>query len=315
MTKIIPLPIETPFASGYVNAYVIIGKTVTLVDTGNPGKKSFEQLIFQLSKLDLKLSDLDHIVLTHMHTDHSGGMDLIQQEIRVPVYVHQLAKPLITNVKKEKKRIEDFFDDFVKLCGANPLKHQSRDKFLQGPWQDVHYLKDGDTVPLGGKPFKVEYVPGHSQTDLLLWDPETGDTLAGDHLMAELSVNAFIEPPIREGLDRPKPLLQYRKSLQKVRELPLKQMYPGHGKPFVNHTYFIDKKFSEQEKRCEYITNILSTGEKSIFEICQKLYPQLKGRAIFLGLSQIQGHLDLMETQQKVACREQLGINFYRLTK
>lgn len=87
-----------------------------------------------------------------------------------------------------------------------------------------------------------------------------------------------------KGKSRPKPLLQYRDSLEKVSQLPLTTIYPGHGEPFTQHIKLIQKRLEEQEKRCEQILNILANGSKSIFAICQEMYPRLKGRMIFLGL-------------------------------
>nr|WP_197970059.1 MBL fold metallo-hydrolase [Mesobacillus harenae] len=315
IVKIIKLQLETPFAEGYVNAFAAIGETATLIDTGNPGKKSFLEFKSLLRQNGLQLSDFDQIVLTHMHTDHSGGIELIREETDIPVYIHEQASISINGGKLEHERNETFYHGFLKQCGADASIHKHAQRYREINWGKVHYIKDGDRLPIGDDWFEVVYVPGHSQSDILLWNPKTGDAFSGDHLVANMSVNAFIEPPYPGSTERPKPLLQFRDSLKKVRMLPLCTVYPGHGEVFINHLDGIDKRFLEQEKRFRFIREALKDGAKSVFEICKILYPQLKGKMIFLGLSQIQGHLDLLELNGEVEANERDSVFFYRLAQ
>lgn len=293
--------------------YAVLGETATLIDTGNPGEESFFQLKYQLKKYGLGFHDFDHIVLTHMHTDHSGGVSLIQEETGLPVYVHEAAASVITGGESEFKRINHFFNQFVDQCGANYLLHQNHRKYKKEIWRDVRYLCDGDQVHIGGNPFSVMHVPGHSQTDILLWNVKNGTAFVGDHLIAEISVNAFIEPPPPNEQKRPSPLLQYRESLERVEKMPFKTCYSGHGKPFNQHKELIDQRIAEQESRCRKIHQLLKKGKQNVFELCQELYPRLKGKMVFLGLSQIQGHLDLMEKRQEVVKEETGSVFYYEL--
>ena len=301
MLKIIPLVLETDFAEGTVNAFLAAGEKMTLIDTGNPGQESFKQLKTKLHKHGVTFKDLDRIILTHIHIDHAGGIPSIQEETDIPIFVHEQAKRSINTGIQKFNRDQQFFQQFLLSCGADPSKHIVQRRYKEENWRNVHFLNEGESVSIGGEPFEVIYVPGHSQSDLLLWNSETGNVFAGDHLIKAFSVNAFIEPPPSDEEERPKPLLQYRNSLEKISRLPLKTIYPGHGEPFTNHIDLIQTRLQEQEKRCEQILKIIANTRKSIFEICTVMYPRLKGKMIFLGLSQIQGHLDLLEVRQKVS--------------
>ncbi|WP_070119749.1 MBL fold metallo-hydrolase [Bacillus marinisedimentorum] len=297
--EIIPLQLETPFAEGDVNAFLAVGKTVTLIDTGNPGVESFQKLKSRLYSSGFRFEDLDCIILTHIHIDHSGGLARIQKETDLPVYVHEAAEQHITGGYEEFERSESFFHAFMEEAGADPALHRPRRRFYGEQWRNVNYLKDGDEVFIAGEPFETVHVPGHSQSDILLWNRESGTAFSGDHLIGDFSVNAFVEPmPGRK--ERPKTLLQYRQSLKRIFGLPLKTIYPGHGEVFTNHTGVIAARLKEQEKRCRQIMNIIGEKEKTIYEICLEMYPRLKGKTIFLGLSQIQGHLDLLEERGDV---------------
>lgn len=312
MVRIVPLELETHFAEGTVNAFLAIGETVTLIDTGNPGKQSFQQLKTKLHNHGVSLRDIDRIVLTHIHIDYAGAIPHIQEEADIPIFVYEQAKVSIHAGFDEFEREQQFFHQFLTSCGADPLQHIVQRRIREEEWRNVTYLKDGDSIHLGGKRFEVVHVPGHSQSDILLWDTETGNTFAGDHLLKAFSVNAFIEPPNPEENIRPKPLLQYRQSLEKVSKLPLQMIYPGHGEVFSDHLSLINKRLLEQEKRCGQILHILESGNKTIFEICTEMYPRLQGRTVFLGLSQIQGHLDLLEQRQVVSYKEKDSTLFYQ---
>lgn len=304
--KIIPLELETPFSEGMVNAFLAIGETITLIDTGNTGMKYFQQLKAQLKKHGLHSKNIEQIILTHIHADHSGGVAHLQEEADIPVYVHEKAFSFVYGGIEEFAREEVFFADFFKKCGAESILKDLKRTYQAVNWRDVHFLKDGDTLPIGGDLFEVVYVPGHSQTDIVLWNSETGEAFIGDHLLKLFSVNAFIEPPSHREMPRPKPLLQYRNSLERLKKLPLKTLYPGHGEAYSSHELLIDKRLAAQEKRCSQIRNIIWNEEKTVFEISREMYPRLTGSAIFLGLSQIQGHLDLLESRNQV-CFESIG--------
>lgn len=313
MFRIVPLELETHFAEGTVNAFLAIGDSVTLIDTGNPGKASFQQLKSKLHTQGVTLKDIDQIVLTHIHIDHAGAIPFIQEEAELPIYVHEQTRGSINVGMDEYQRVQAFFQQFLTSSGADPLKHIIERPFKEENWRNVTFINEGDVLPLGGKEFKVVHVPGHSQSDILLWSEETGDTFAGDHLLKAFSVNAFIEAPNRGEFKRPRPLLQYRNSLEKVSRLPLKMIYPGHGESFTDHLSLIKTRLLEQEKRCEQILAILASGEKSIYEICTKMYPRLHGHTVFLGLSQIQGHLDLLEEREQVGYQQKDSVIRYHL--
>lgn len=310
--QIVPLELDTHFAEGTVNAFLAIGKTTTLIDAGNPGKESFQQLKTKLHQHNVSLNDLDSIVLTHTHIDHAGGIPWIQEEADVSIYVHELARPSIHASKQDFARDMAFFRDFMEQCGADPFNHMVKRAFKEQDWRNVRYVKEGHTIPIAGENFEVVHVPGHSQVDILLWNPETGDAFAGDHLIKAFSVNAFIEPPFSGSDIRPRPLLLYRNSLAKICRLPLKMVYPGHGDTFDEHRSLIQKRLQEQEKRCESILSILSNGTKCIYEICTEMYPRLKNQAVFLGLSQIQGHLDLLEERKLVSAERRGKLLIYQ---
>jgi glyoxylase-like metal-dependent hydrolase (beta-lactamase superfamily II) len=300
VVKIVPIELNSPFPEGTVNTYLVIGNSLSLIDTGNPGQESFKQLKSALHNLGYDVKDIDQIILTHIHVDHIGGVTRLQAEADIPIFVHELAYPSIFGGIQEFQRTESFYIDFLKKSGAVSIQDILQQSYHEKYWQNVTFLKDGDVVPLGGTNFNVFHVPGHSQTDIILWNSETGDAFMGDHLLKPFSVNAFVEPPVPCNIERPKPLLQYRNSLERVSRLPLKTIYPGHGEIYHDHLSLIITRMEEQERRCDQILCILSEREKSIMEISQEMYPRLKGFSIFLGLSQIQGHLDLLESRNQV---------------
>jgi glyoxylase-like metal-dependent hydrolase (beta-lactamase superfamily II) len=51
-----------------------------LIDTGIPSDDGLEALERQLSTLSIRVSDIEKIYVTHMHTDHVGLIDRIQEK-------------------------------------------------------------------------------------------------------------------------------------------------------------------------------------------------------------------------------------------
>ncbi|SEN42885.1 MBL fold metallo-hydrolase [Lihuaxuella thermophila] len=312
ISDIVQFKIPTSFAKGSVNAYLLLGNPVTLVDTGIPGRESALRIKEGLASVSLSWRDVKQIVITHMHLDHTGGVEAIQKETDAPVYVHERAGFALRGGRTEFERTDTYLLSFFESCGAGDAlvyKHRYRET----SWKNVRYVADGDTVSAGGRHWNVIYVPGHSQTDICLWDPVTGDVMVGDFLLKDISANAFIAAPDPPAEERPKPLLQLRESFRRVYGLPFRMVYPGHGVPFTGHCQLIDQRFAEQAERCEQILRLLHSGPRTVYEISCQLFPWLKQNQLFLGLSEVQGHLDLLVEQSRVYVERRGKINIYRV--
>jgi len=75
-----------------VNAFLVIGDAVTLVDTGENSPECWEAMTKGLNDNGLTINDIDEIVITHAHVDHMGMARRISDESGAKVMVSSLKR-------------------------------------------------------------------------------------------------------------------------------------------------------------------------------------------------------------------------------
>lgn len=79
------------------NVYLILGERVAVVDTGMPGDG--QKILRYLANLNRKPSEVSHIILTHYHMDHCGGLGVLKSETGAQVVAHELEADYIAGRK------------------------------------------------------------------------------------------------------------------------------------------------------------------------------------------------------------------------
>ena len=102
------LRIPTPFAVGRVNCYLIEDSPLTLVDTGPNSGKSLDELQRQLDALDHAIEDLELIVITHQHLDHTGLVEILADRSGADVAAIELMVDFLRNYGDDAERDDEF---------------------------------------------------------------------------------------------------------------------------------------------------------------------------------------------------------------
>ena len=103
-------------SSGSSGNSIYVGSDTThiLVDTGC-SKKRIEE---GLAKLDLALSDIDAIFVTHEHSDHIAGLHTILKKNEIPVYA---TKGTIQGIRMSDKKGDMLSSQFYEIKADNKL--------------------------------------------------------------------------------------------------------------------------------------------------------------------------------------------------
>lgn len=295
------IEIPTPFLVGSVNAYLIKGKQNILVDTGPATEAAETALRAGLNKAGVSIKEIDQLVLTHHHPDHVGLAYLF--EGTAVISGHEKMKPWLHKDEKHYKNVYQFFEVFFQENGMdkqfiNQIKeqHQKYMTYVQ-PVELQEVLKETMHLP-GSYDWEVLETPGHAQTHISILRKEDTVLVAGDHIISHISSNAIMEAPYRQGEERPKTLLQYRKSLEKC--LNVSTVYPGHGE-IINHPQaLIEKRLKKQLSKAEMFLCQLNEEPLTVFDLCKKVYPEIYLKQPDLTFSETLGHLDLLEERESV---------------
>lgn len=291
------LVIPTPFPVGDVNIYLVKGDRLTLVDVGPKTEEAWQALNEQLCELSLTPDDIEQVVLTHHHPDHAGLLDFLSPDLEV--YGHRNNERWLYRTDAFLKAHDEFYYNLFPKCGVpeeflpfiNLLKKSLRyscSRSLTGE------LKEGDTPP-GLDHWTVIETPGHAQSHIGLLREKDGVYIGGDHLLAHISPNPLMEPPLPGETKRPKPQLQFNESLKKLKGLPISLVYSGHGEDIDNARELIEKRLGRQHDRAMYIKKLLKTESLTAFEICQRLFPAVYERELGLTLSETIAQLDYLD--------------------
>jgi glyoxylase-like metal-dependent hydrolase (beta-lactamase superfamily II) len=313
------LQVSTPFAIGNVNAYLLEGTPLTLIDGGPNRATGLVELEQLIEAAGHRLAEIELLLITHAHVDHEGLSGLIAERSGAEVACVDAVADYVRAFDENQRRDDRFAQDLMLRHGTETHVVDalgSVASVLVGFGSSVsatRRLADGELIEAGDRTLRILHRPGHSRGDTLFHDENAGVLFVGDHLLGEVSSNALVTRAT-EGDEhaRTRPLLDYRRSLIATSELDVDVVLGGHGETINDHRTLIEKRLDAQRRKAERLHGLLADGPLSAHGLAAALYGNVAFSQAFLTLSEVLGHLDLL-IEQGVVVEDDNGpvINFY----
>ncbi|QVY60253.1 MBL fold metallo-hydrolase [Cytobacillus gottheilii] len=311
------LTVPTPFPVGDVHVYAIRGERMTLVDAGPKTEEAWQVLKSQLWELGLTPDDIEQVILTHHHPDHAGLLDYFPKEL--PVYGHFLNERWLNRTDEFLQAHDDFYFKLFAEFGI-PEKYKMVIPLLKRSLRFAcsrsltGVLEEGDSIP-GLEGWTVIETPGHAQSHIGLIREKDGIFIGGDHLLAHISANPLLEPPLLGSNERPKPQLQFNESLEKLKQQPISLVYPGHGENIENVNELVDKRLRRQHERAMTVKEWLEEEALTVFQVCKRLFPSVYERELALTLSETIAQLDYLQALGEISINKEAAAFLYTCVK
>ena len=211
-----------PILSEYYDSNVYVINEKVLIDSGmNP-----DYLFHNLEESNLAVENIELIILTHSHYDHSGGAARLIKKSNAKLAIHK--NDSLTVLNNQASRAANFGE--ITKC----------------PPPDIVY-KGGEKIPIGPNEkgeeefLEVIHTPGHTAGSICLYEKNSKTLFSGDTIFSDGCIGrADFEESVPEKMTA---------SIKKLTEIKIENLYPGHGKPTVGnagHSIELSYKMSSQ---------------------------------------------------------------------
>lgn len=251
--------------------------------------------------------------------DHFGLAAQIVAESGARVLSHARNRGWLTDFENEAHRRADFYLDAFAQNGAPRELADAATRGMAGvmryataiPADRFAPIDDGDLITLGGDAWRVVYAPGHASGLICLYEPRSRTLISSDHLLRDITSNPVLEPPTRDESERPRALVNYIASMQRTAQLDVRRALPAHGEPIDDVRALVAGRLAFHRARLDHIAQQLDCCVSTAYELCNTLFPNLKSVDVFLGLSEVIGHLDILESEGRVRREMRDGLAKY----
>lgn len=182
------------------NIYLIKADKSIIIDTGTGSHHG--EVMKNLREI-MNPKEINTIVLTHRHFDHTGGAESLQSALEADLFIHESAAEALRQGDALTTAAKAFGKSFPKL--------------------EVKALNEGDVLDLGDVKLKVLHTPGHSICSIALYDEVTKTLFPGDTVYTDGGIGRWDLPTGNYE--------QLVASIKRLCAMEVKNLYPGHG-PF-----------------------------------------------------------------------------------
>ena len=126
-------------------------------------------------------------------------------------------------------------------------------------------LQDGDEIIAGDYRFKCVSTPGHSLGHTCLYEPNKKILVAGDHILIDIT------PNIQCWSDDHNPLQNYLASLDKVNDMEIDLVLPGHRRLITDHRRRIAELKEHHQRRLKEVISILGDDPKTAYQVASQM--------------------------------------------
>ena len=217
------------------NTYLIDDGGLIVVD---PGTVLNARLTLHYLQQYLKRTpaDIDLIVLTHLHPDHTAGVEVLRQACHAPVAASTIARYILQKRRGVEPDPEDLKNPSTHQLAAQILNQYTRPGMLYH--MDLFsptYERQVEMIDLwlenvAGLPehpdWRVIVSPGHTPESICIFNPFSHELLCGDTAITVESGAVLV----RGNANR----RQLEETLNTLRNLHISYLYPGHGRPILS---------------------------------------------------------------------------------
>ncbi|MCU4753084.1 MBL fold metallo-hydrolase [Halobacteria archaeon AArc-curdl1] len=308
MNDVERIAIRTPFQIGRVNCYAITRGGLTLIDPGPLTDDAYTELTDGLEALGYTTEDVDRVLITHPHIDHFGLADRVRNESGATICAHRDAVDVLADPTANFEREQAFFRPYLASVGVPEqlletviTLPESYNRFRE-PVAVDRSLAEGDEIVLDETTtLEAIHTPGHAPASVCFLDRERKSAFTGDHVMADISPNPLLtlEPGTTD--QRTRSLPDYLAALERIATEDVTTGYGGHREIVPDIAARVEEILAHHDKRSDRVSKILDDdGPLTPYEVMNREFPDLPATETFAGMSEIIGHLDVLEDAGRV---------------
>lgn len=315
MEEPIQLELPTFFEGMTVNAWLFKGPEPTLIDCGEKTDKLWGALIDQLRLHGLEISDIKKVIITHAHLDHIGMAKKITEHSNATIWVNEYVYDWAVNLKTMLDRRTEAISSTVKKNFPKEIKEKYFDfgyAFLSPYWDEIpsnriKVFPLNGKLNFGGADWDIIYTPGHCINQTCFYNPTNGYFLSADMLL-KIIPNPIIDAGINPPYNRVKSLVMHLGSYEKVAQLNITKVFPGHFSPFEEAQLLIKKQVAKIHTRKEKCYQLIQSGIHNALDLAHQVYPnRINNATLFMVI----GFLDILQEEGRIEAIEKDGFLYY----
>jgi glyoxylase-like metal-dependent hydrolase (beta-lactamase superfamily II) len=291
------------------NVYAIGTGPITLIDTGPKFSDSIEILEKQLGVIGFDFSDIERILFTHAHVDHTGLamkiMEAADRSIECFIHVEDRWRILKGNHQEQiwNQETEKFC---IRMNMPREEIEKARKRFyglrqLFDPLDRVSNFKDGDVIQGNGFHLEVIHTPGHTSGGCCFYERDHKILFSGDSVIKHITPIPLVTMKPGVSIQSPyRSLNAFCRSMERLRHRDIRYVFPGHGEYIDDFHGLVEQYFRHHHQRMKMIWCALEKGSMSIYELVRKIFPKVPGGNPFLAVVEIFAHLEMLISEKKV---------------
>ncbi|WP_255149882.1 MBL fold metallo-hydrolase [Halorarius halobius] len=225
---------EVDWPPFHAAAYLVDAVEPVLVDAGGPGERGWTELTAGLTDAGFAAADVEHLLVTHPHTDHDGQVARLVDAADPTVYALESARDrlrmdadLLAARVRSNAAAAGVDEDGVEEHADRAVSSLERNRGCFPPDCVDRTLAPGESFEAGGVTFETVHTPGHQRDHACF---AAGDRLfAGDQVIEPFraaALNVGLDDEVFDSVD------EFYAGYRRLARRSFDRVYPGHGPVF-----------------------------------------------------------------------------------
>lgn len=255
-----------PFTFKGTNTYLVGTTDLAVIDPGPDDPAHCEAIMTAVGR-----RQVTHILVTHTHRDHTGGLERLRQETGAKVCGYGRSPGAPGPV------------------GTSPAGSE----YIERDFRPEIVLREGDAISGPGWRLEAVFTPGHAPDHLCFALAQRRVLFSGDHVMAWNTT--VIAPP--EGN-----MADYMRSLSRMAARNETLYLPGHGGRIGQPARWVKAYLLHRHWREQMILEAIKSGHATIEQIVSLVYGGIDDRLINAALLSVLAHVEHLIERGLVQC-------------